>query len=358
MSEAEPQDEIARQKELEDIKTYRSLVSLVEAKVKETSSATTPNTQDHEPSTESRESGSSALDLTSKLLARNPEYYTIWNHRRRLLQPRLRSLSPAEAAELLSDDLAFLVPLLRKFPKCYWMWNHRQWLLRQASALLLVAQARRFWLAELELVTHMLARDSRNFHGWGYRRAVVAALEEQELNPDDADDGGRGGPARTRTRTREEFDYTTRMIGTNLSNFSAWHNRSKLIPRLLEERGAAKAERKKMLDEGLLLISRFYDYFLTCARAHAHPRGTLHGSLRPIHLVLPRISNYCILGFPGDRLHRSRPYSRGTRRVSEFRDLESVRAAGGGGRLQVGLLVSHRYVDVVQTRSAAVAGRI
>lgn len=235
VSEAEPRDEKARQKELEDIKTYRSLVDLVEQKVKET------NTQTDE-SNEGRDSDPSALELTSKLLTRNPEYYTIWNHRRRLLQARLRSLSAPEVAELLKADLAFLAPLLRKFPKCYWMWNHRQWLLQRATALLPAEQARRFWLHELDLATHMLARDSRNFHGWGYRRAVVAALEGPELSPSASADAA--------SWTRREFDYTTRMISSNLSNFSAWHRRSKLIPRLLEERGATKSERSEMLDEG------------------------------------------------------------------------------------------------------------
>ena len=47
----------------------------------------------------------------------------------------------------------------------------------------------------------------------------------------------------------QEFEYTTKMISTDLSNFSAWHNRSKLIPRLLEERGADRDARRKMLEK-------------------------------------------------------------------------------------------------------------
>jgi len=45
-----------------------------------------------------------------------------------------------------------------------------------------------------------------------------------------------------------EFEYTTKMINAHLSNFSAWHNRSKLIPRLLDERNADDLERRKFLD--------------------------------------------------------------------------------------------------------------
>ena len=49
---------------------------------------------------------------------------------------------------------------------------------------------------------------------------------------------------------KEEFDYTTRMIKSNLSNFSAWHARSQLIPRLLDEADAGDVKRRKMLDDG------------------------------------------------------------------------------------------------------------
>lgn len=47
-----------------------------------------------------------------------------------------------------------------------------------------------------------------------------------------------------------EFEFTTRMISMDLSNFSAWHNRSKLIPRLLEERSADDIARRKFFDDG------------------------------------------------------------------------------------------------------------
>ena len=145
--------------------------------------------------------------------------------------------------ELVSNDLDFLFPLLRKFPKCYWIWNYRLWLLEESSKLLPTIDARRFWQQELGLASKMLSMDSRNFLGWGYRRTVVAALESNLLNA--------GGT--TRSMTEEEFTYTTKMIESNLSNFSAWHNRSKLIPRLLDERKADGTARRNFLDKGTLL---------------------------------------------------------------------------------------------------------
>lgn len=97
--------------------------------------------------------------------------------------------------------------------------------------------ARDLWKRELVLVGRMLTRDSRNFHGWSYRRGVVAQLESAELHGT--------------SMVEEEFEYTTKMVKAHLSNFSAWHYRSKLIQRLLTERGADDVERQQFLDNGL-----------------------------------------------------------------------------------------------------------
>ena len=188
------------------------------------------------------------LELSSKLLKLNPEYYTIWNHRRLVIQHLLRHPKDqgdddpdhGVMARLITDDLAFLVPLLRKFPKCYWIWNYRLWLLEQATQSLRINMAHEMWQDELKLVGKMLSIDSRNFHGWGYRRKIVAALETFVL----------AAGTTTKTMVEQEFEYTTKMINTNLSNFSAWHNRSKLIPRLLDERKADHDMRLAFLDEG------------------------------------------------------------------------------------------------------------
>lgn len=144
--------------------------------------------------------------------------------------------------EIISDDLQFLVPLLRKFPKCYWIWNYRLWLLEQSTNLLPIPSARQLWQEELGLVGKMLSLDSRNFLGWGYRRTVVAALESESLIVGEDNS----------SMVEQEFRYTTKMIETNLSNFSAWHNRSRLIQRLLDERGADENARQKFLDDGIL----------------------------------------------------------------------------------------------------------
>jgi geranylgeranyl transferase type-2 subunit alpha len=97
----------------------------------------------------------------------------------------------------------------------------------------------------------MLHADSRNFHAWSYRRFVVAQIERLRSSTAEHQ---RAPPEEPKSLTESEFGYTTKMIKTNLSNFSAWHNRSKLIPRLLFERAADNAQRRRLLDDELALI--------------------------------------------------------------------------------------------------------
>ncbi|KAI1276473.1 hypothetical protein F5Y07DRAFT_389230 [Xylaria sp. FL0933] len=237
--------------------------------------------------------------LTTKLLRLNPEYYTIWNVRRRCLTSGLLSRpsagsSPSTAspstsptattnpssatcsssssaptprdpaspttgrsgttpnsndsnntgadkdAEVLNSELTFIIPLLLEFPKCYWIWKYRKWLLEQAILRLPRPVASSVWEAELALASKMLVKDRRNFHAWGYRRYLVARLESADLLG--------------RSLAEDEFAYTTKMIRNDLSNFSAWHNRSRLMFRVLDERSADDAVRTAFLETELNLV--------------------------------------------------------------------------------------------------------
>jgi geranylgeranyl transferase type-2 subunit alpha len=208
--------------------------------------------------------------LTSKVLKINPEFYTIWNYRRQILLqiefiPFVETLQTAQTkldqpkpipsdtnkgveeeevygayetrvASLLKDELQFLVPLLTTFPKCYWIWNHRLWTLHQASVLMSADKAILFWTQELALVGMMLTRDMRNFHGWMYRRLIVANLEEISQG----------------NMVQQEFDYTSKMVRGvgGMTNYSAWHQRSVLFPRLILENGCDEQERMDLLEDG------------------------------------------------------------------------------------------------------------
>lgn len=246
------------------------------------------------------------LQLTSRLLNLNPEYYTIWNHRRLILEHVFAkelalgdagngdgdgdghdndaavdesdkaaaekdglSVSQREILLVIKEDLQYQMPLLKQWPKCYWIWNHRRWLLVTATQHLPAHATLDLWSAERALVTKMLAMDSRNFHGWGYRRQVTENIERLS----------------GKSMAEPEFEYTTNMIQSNLSNFSAWHNRGQLIPRLLDERRADAAARKELYDEEFQQITNalytdpydqslwFYHHYLMSALDHQNPKA-------------------------------------------------------------------------------------
>ncbi|KAJ3070463.1 hypothetical protein HDU98_006531 [Podochytrium sp. JEL0797] len=145
------------------------------------------------------------LQATTAVLEINPEAYSAWNFRRRVL------LAVWGGDEMTEDgvqasaqaDLKFIEKLVRVWPKSYWLWNHRRWVLENMP--------HPDWQRELKLCGMMLDLDPRNFHGWDYRRIVLSKVEM------DVD---------------KEVAYSMGKIEQNFSNFSAWHYRSKLVPRV------------------------------------------------------------------------------------------------------------------------------
>ena len=199
------------------------------------------------------------LNLTTKLLTQNPEFYTLWNKRRLILlklleinnKEKMKSLEENQAdlnedtLKVLKGELEFLTPLLLKFPKCYWLWNHRIWCIQQIKLHLGDGKAKEAWQNELDIVNRMLGKDNRNFHGWNYRRLVVKSLIELSKEAYGSEEG---------KIVEQEFLYTTKMINANLSNFSAWHQRSRLLPDLLNKRQSDNVMRIKMLDDEFEMI--------------------------------------------------------------------------------------------------------
>lgn len=163
-----------------------------------------------------------AFELTQRLLQINPEFYTVWNYRRNiLLNGIFPQSSPEQINDLLSNELSMTTTALKANPKVYWIWNHRRWCLEnvpdgpERNGVPSMEWRQANWDKELFVVERMLDADARNFLAWNYRRYVLANMP-------------------TRRPETSELAYTSRKIGANFSNFSAWHQRSKTLVGLWE----------------------------------------------------------------------------------------------------------------------------
>lgn len=148
-----------------------------------------------------------ALSLSARLLELNPDFYTLFNWRKLMIDHQIAA-SPDRLAEISENELKLMELSLMKNPKSYYAWSHREWILKKGATNI---------QREMALVSKFLSMDSRNFHGWDYRRVVASYAINAGL-----------------ITHVDEFLYTTNQINQNFSNYSAWHYRTVLIPRLLD----------------------------------------------------------------------------------------------------------------------------
>lgn len=155
-----------------------------------------------------------AFDQTTELLRINPEVYSIWNYRRRILLDNLlpNAASTNDQQLIIDKELGLVLELLRDHPKVYWIFNHRYWCL--------MITPNPDWSREELLVQKLLAADERNFHGWNCRRFVIEMIESQWKI----------------SRVDRELEYSKAAIYANLSNFSAYHHRTLYFERLILEK--------------------------------------------------------------------------------------------------------------------------
>ncbi|GJJ76565.1 geranylgeranyl transferase type-2 subunit alpha [Entomortierella parvispora] len=184
---------------------------------------------------DSQKRDNDALKVTTALLRKSPDYYTVWNVRRTILKEGfLDSADDDTANQIYTNELDFVQENLKLNPKSYWMWNHRRWCLEHMS------QPR--WDRELGMVNKFLEIDSRNFHGWDYRRYIIRQLDLVDKEASD----------NVLDRAQAEFDFTTSKIHKNFSNYSAWHNRSTLLGKLAE--AMTEEEKQSIVDNEFDLV--------------------------------------------------------------------------------------------------------
>lgn len=171
------------------------------------------------------------FDLVTELLDWNPELYTVWNYRRKIIInfvfKRKDAVDDMRKHEVLIQELGFVLKKLKRFPKSYWIWNHRIWCLKLDNL--------SDWKTELDLIETFLGVDARNFHVWAYRRLIIQCMKNDKniksLNED---------------IDLQEFKFTTKLINRDISNYSAWHNRTKLIEFLfLKSPNASHVDQKE-----------------------------------------------------------------------------------------------------------------
>lgn len=168
-----------------------------------------------------------ALEQTTTLLELNPEYNAVWNYRRDVMV-HLFDAGELSAQDVLTQELHMVLAMMKQYPKCYWIWNHRRWCLEELDK-----RAAANWQMELAIVHKLLEMDSRNYHGWHYRRYVVSNIRQRAVEK-------LQDPSAEQIAAVElpiylaEFTYTTGKINKNISNFSAWHGRTKLIPAIFK----------------------------------------------------------------------------------------------------------------------------
>ncbi|MEW5303691.1 MAG: hypothetical protein WDW36_006360 [Sanguina aurantia] len=156
------------------------------------------------------------LEASSKLLKVVPEIYTLWNHRREALEEVLEAGGQA-AATACAVELALTQACLMENPKSYSSWHHRKWVVVAGDC-------------DLDTELALIARTPRNFHAWSYRQFVVQRI---------------GRPLGL------ELEYSEQLIGQDFSNYSAWHYRTILLPKLhCTSAGASSSSGSAACDSG------------------------------------------------------------------------------------------------------------
>jgi protein farnesyltransferase/geranylgeranyltransferase type-1 subunit alpha len=132
----------------------------------------------------SNEMSERVLELTTTALELNAANYTIWHHRRQVLQSIKKDLR---------QEMQYVATIIEDEPKNYQVWYHRQKLVEWSGDP----------SGELEFTAKALRTDSKNYHAWQYRQWLI----------------------KTYSLWEEELSYVDQLLGEDLRNNSVWNQR-------------------------------------------------------------------------------------------------------------------------------------
>lgn len=144
----------------------------------------------------SNERGEHLLQLTTRIIDACEGHYTIWQHRRHLID--------ALNVNLL-DELAFIRQYTVERPKNYQLWHHREAIMMRLLETSEESSIRSLIATEREDLYLVLMDEPKNYHAWQYRQRLTRQLPLIMV------DG--------------ELELTRTMLVADPFNNSAWNHR-------------------------------------------------------------------------------------------------------------------------------------
>lgn len=140
-----------------------------------------------------RELSSRALELTAKVIALAPAFYTIWNYRFDIVMHL--AAQESDPGRYLTAELDWVDETTLNNPKNYQIWSYKQALLERHPG--------PSFKRELPVLELMIDEDTKNYHVWSFRKWCVLFFQDFS----------------------HELSYSDRLIQDDVYNNSAWTHR-------------------------------------------------------------------------------------------------------------------------------------